>query len=285
MSTWTKIDGATLSADLKSVEIKAEKLGSFAVKKAGGQPGPTPGSNYLCFTAEENTGIAWVVNGTLTNIPQLQYSIDSTDNWQEYTLGNTISLTAGQKCYWKGTTNTFSESYNNYIKFTSTWKIAASGEVDSLINWGPLTPMCYIYMFKNCETLTQAPELPATTLAKGCYEYMFSSCFYLTEAPELPATTLASDCYYYMFCYCMSLVEAPELPATTLADFCYYNMFQGCMNIKISTTQTGEYQTPYRIPTEGTGIDAEGARDNMFDNTGGTFKGTPAINTTYYGAW
>jgi hypothetical protein len=59
-------------------------------------------------------------------------------------------------------------------------------------------------------------------------------------------------------------------------------MFYGCTNIKISTTQTGDYQTAYRIPTSGTGTTASNALVNMFYGTGGTFAGTPSINTPYY---
>jgi hypothetical protein len=59
-------------------------------------------------------------------------------------------------------------------------------------------------------------------------------------------------------------------------------MFSNCTNIKISQTQTSEYQTEYRIPTSGTGTDVNNALSNMFAGTGGTFKGTPTINTTYY---
>ena len=31
-------------------------------------------------------------------------------------------------------------------------------------------------MFSKCTSLTQAPELPATTLVDGCYYYMFNGC-------------------------------------------------------------------------------------------------------------
>jgi hypothetical protein len=31
-------------------------------------------------------------------------------------------------------------------------------------------------MFEGCRSLTQAPELPATTLAEGCYDSMFINC-------------------------------------------------------------------------------------------------------------
>ena len=145
-----------------------------------------------------------------------------------------------------------------------------------------LATSCYFYMFSECTSLTKAPTLPATTLASECYSNMFSGCISLTQAPALPATTLADYCYYYMFFYCTSLTQAPALPATTLADSCYYSMFNGCTSLKLSTTKTGEYTVAYRIPSSETGTTATNALTDMFAYTGGTFKGTPEINTTYY---
>ena len=44
-------------------------------------------------------------------------------------------------------------------------------------------------MFSGCTSLTQAPALPATTLADGCYLGMFSRCTSLTQAPEIKTYT------------------------------------------------------------------------------------------------
>ena len=145
-----------------------------------------------------------------------------------------------------------------------------------------LMASCYQNMFLDCTSLTQAPTLPATALAPDCYARMFQGCTSLTQAPELPATTLANYCYINMFYNCTSLTQAPALPATTLTDYCYQSMFYGCTKIKLSSTQTGEYTVSYRIPTTGTGTTETDALSNMFSSTGGTFTGTPAINTTYY---
>ena len=145
-----------------------------------------------------------------------------------------------------------------------------------------LTEHCYNQMFSNCTALTQAPTLPATTLAYSCYYSMFYGCTSLTRAPALPATTLTSYCYSDMFRGCSSLTQAPALPATTLESACYRTMFQGCTSLKLSSTKTGEYTQEYRIPTTGTGATASNALTSMFASTGGTFTGTPAINTTYY---
>ena len=141
---------------------------------------------------------------------------------------------------------------------------------------------CYSNMFQGCTSLTQAPALPATTLTGYCYYYMFSGCTSLTQAPALPATRLMPNCYRSMFSGCTSLTQAPALPATTLDNYCYQSMFSGCTKIKLSSTRTGEYTVEYRIPTTGTGTISTDALTNMFTSTGGTFKGTPSINTTYY---
>ena len=141
---------------------------------------------------------------------------------------------------------------------------------------------CYNSMFRGCTSLKQAPVLPATTLTTSCYYYMFQGCTSLKQAPALPATTLADSCYYYMFQGCTSLTQAPVLPATTLAWQCYGSMFNGCTSLKLSSIQTNEYAQEYRIPSSGEGTTANNALTNMFKSTGGTFTGTPEINTTYY---
>ena len=141
---------------------------------------------------------------------------------------------------------------------------------------------CYQAMFRGCTSLTQAPALPATTLAEYCYNDMFYSCTSLTQVPALPATTLKNYCYQAMFYSCTSLTQVPALPATTLKNYCYRYMFQYCDSLKLSSTQTDEYTQEYRIPSSGTGTTATNALTYMFISTGGTFTGSPAINTTYY---
>ena len=90
-----------------------------------------------------------------------------------------------------------------------------------------------------------------------------------------------------MFNGCTKLTTVPELPATTLIWCCYSNMFRGCIKIKLSSTKDDIYTISYRIPIDGTGISGDGYGyeiflENMFYGTGGTFTGTPSINTIYY---
>ena len=70
------------------------------------------------------------------------------------------------------------------------------------------------------------------TTAHGSQKGMFKNCTSLVNAPELPATNLVLGCYAEMFDGCTSLVNAPELPATTLTPYCYQYMFRSCKNIK-----------------------------------------------------
>ena len=72
--------------------------------------------------------------------------------------------------------------------------------------------------------------LPALTLREYCYRAMFSWCTMLTKAPQLPATTLAKGVYWYMFEKC-AITEAPELLAEHLVAECYGNMFTGCTSL------------------------------------------------------
>ena len=172
-----------------------------------------------------------------------------------------------------------------------------------------LAVSCYYYMFRGCTSLTVAPALPATTLENSCYRYMFYGCTSLTTAPSvLPAVACDAWCYddmfsrctsltvaptilatttvtgslQYMFSGCTSLNTIPALYITTIGTDGLRGMFSGCTSIKLSIQQTGDYTNEYRIPISGTGSKGDNALLDMFNNTGGTFRGTPSINTTYY---
>ena len=271
---------------------------------------------YLSFIGNEDFTLK--TNNTIKNWDgELEYSTNK-KTWNIWD-GTEIS-SAGGKLYLRGTGNTKITGNPSNYRFvfagTDALKIACEGNIENLLDYETVSAgghptmaeYCYSSMFAGCTSLTTTPSLPATTLAKYCYTGMFDGCTALTTAPALPATTLANNCYDNMFygctslttalslpattlakyCYtgmfdgCTALTTAPALPATTLAVGCYRNMFRDCSLIKLSATQTGEYQTAYRIPTSGTGTTANKALDAMFANTGGTFTGTPSINTTYY---
>ena len=184
---------------------------------------------------------------------------------------------------WDGTTTLSSvDNYGKhvlYLRGTGNKMITGSDDYKWVLTGSDISCIGNIEYLLDYATVESGVN---PTMAGNCYKSMFQGCTALTKAPDLPATTLKSDCYSYMFYYCTSLIQAPALPATTLADYCYQSMFQGCTRLKFSTTYTGEYTIAYRIPSSGTGTTASDALSDMLYGTGGTFKGTPKINTTYY---
>lgn len=282
-------------------DIKKVTIGGGVLFEKATPPVELP---YLCFTAEQaNSTVGTTIKGTVSPLPVLEYSTDGT-NWSNFALGNggTVVTLAnvGDKMYLRGNNNSFSTSSSNYIKFVMTGKIAASGNVMSLLDEScesvtipnaycyfeifdsctslttppelPATTLayqCYAYMFYGCSSLEAAPELPATTLVNSCYYSMFNKCTSLTTPPALPATTLANSCYYSMFSGCTSLTSPPALPATTLVSACYNSMFYNCTSLYVSDTFGVGYDKAWNIPTTGTAI-SNYTMTNMFTNCLGT---------------
>ena len=221
---------------------------------------------YLTFKSPNSFTLA-VGDATKHWNGALEYSTDAS-TWSTWDGTTTLSsATSGNDnvLYLRGTGNVRIAGYDPDYRWVLTGSdIACIGNIENLLDYATVSSGLH------------------PTMVDYCYQYMFAGCTSLTKAPALPATTLANSCYQYMFAGCTGLTKAPTLPATTLENYCYYSMFSGCTKIKLSTTQTGEYTVEYRIPTTGTGTTATNALSSMFNSTGGTFKGTPQINTTYY---
>ena len=198
---------------------------------------PTPAAGPLCFTAEQDgSSVSLVYQDDYEfsdpTPPTLQYSLNDTEHWTEYEMSQIIPLAKDAKVFFKA--NGQNERISApptmgpplIYKFVMEGKIAASGNIQYLLDdtgsRADVPSYCYNSIFSGCKSLTQAPALPATTLATNCYTNMLSDCKSLTQAPALPATTLATDCYTNMFYNFSSLTQAPALPAMTLAGYCYY---------------------------------------------------------------
>lgn len=205
----------------------------------GSGDGSASTPDYLCFTATGDSTIAMALTGTVTPLPELEYSTDGS-TWTAFEIGTTtVDLADGEKAYFRGDNTAFASVADNYVKFVMTGSIAASGNIMSLLDKKCASKTipadnCFKLLFWSCNSLTSAPELPATTLTTGCYASMFQGCTSLTTAPELPATTLADACYAGMFNGCISLTTAPELPANTLTEGCYASMFHNCSSLAAS---------------------------------------------------
>ena len=259
--------------------------GSYIFRHYGNEVPP-----YLCFTAKQaGSTVAMAVKGTPTKGQAFEYSTDGT-NWSVFTPGTTTITLAnvGNKVYFRGDNTTVSESSSVYYKFVMSGKIAASGNIMSLLDktcqsTTILNNYCYSNMFYNCTSLTTAPALPATTLANSCYYYMFCSCTSLTTAPSLPATTLANYCYGSMFYVCTSLTTAPALPATSLKSGCYGNMFYGCTSLQVYSSSGTGHTKAWRIPTSGS-AGSYTNQNRMFYRCPGSYRGSSTVNLnkTFY---
>ena len=276
------------------------------------------GKSYLTFSSSNRFTLK--VNNSIKNwYGTLEY-FASDKTWTIWDGTTTLSAVYDDGEYFlylRGTDNTIITGNDDRHRWILTGTdIKCIGNIENLLNYATvesgahptMADYCYYAMFKGCTALTKAPSLPATTLASYCYSYMFYGCTSFIQAPSLPATTLTNYCYSSMFYGCTSLIQAPALPATILADYCYTSMFYGCIaltqvpalpatiladycytsmfsncdSLKLSSTQTGKYTQEYHIPSSGVGENGRDSLSNMFATTGGTFRGTPEINTTYY---
>ena len=196
---------------------------------------------YVTFTAEGEQKFMMTTTGDYDLSGKFQYSVNE-GKW-ENVVKDTEVLFGGTNgnLRLRGTnkngTATDDSNYSTIIFTVPSVKVACTGDIRTLLDYKTYKTVAtdqakFCYLFFNCNALTSAPQLPATTLASKCYSYMFSGCTNLKSAPELPAKTLAYSCYSYMFNGCTSIESAPALPATTLAVYCYNSMFNNCTNLK-----------------------------------------------------
>ena len=234
----------------------------------GAAPAPfkPAGKSYLTFSSPNSFTLK--VNDTTKHWDGTLEYFASDKTWTTWDGTTTLSATnnGGEYVlYLRGTGNTVITGNSSNYKWVLTGSdIACIGNIEYLLDYATV----------------EAGQHPG--MADHCYYYMFQGCTSLVQAPALPATTLKNYCYQGMFYDCTSLAQVPALPATKLKNYCYRYMFQDCTSLKLSSTQTDEYTQEYRIPSSGTGTTATNALTYMFISTGGTFTGSPAINTTYY---
>ena len=171
-------------------------------------------------------------------------------NWQEAYTNTPITLNRDQKLYIRAKDTTYVDTLG-IGKFITGGAFIVAGNIMSLLykeferNISISQLNAFYQLFYDNSSIISAKHLilPPNTFY-GCYSTMFEKCTSLTQAPELPATTLARSCYQNMFQNCTSLTSAPELPATTLADDCYYHMFNNCplfSTVKMKASMSGVY--------------------------------------------
>ena len=203
------------------------------------------GKSYLTFSSPNSFTLA-AETATKYWAGTLEYfASDRTwTTWDGTTPLSSVNSNDEYVLYLRGTGNTALSYHDETEDIYTGWVIngtdvRCNGNIETLLDYATvetgqhpaMANFCFSSLFSGCAALTQAPSLPATTLAVGCYAGMFSYCISLTQAPALPATTLVAGCYDEMFVGCISLAQAPALPATTLAEQCYFLMFQNCTSL------------------------------------------------------
>lgn len=259
----TDAEGTRSYSNSREVDFEPGLKARLDIQLMGKEPG------FVCLAALEDC--VFSLTAPSTGAMSIAYSLDKGVTWvsMDVTSGGTLStpvVPVGTKVYWKGTTsgqchfgstgkytvtgNPLSIVYGDafesidYLGFNSIFQ--GLFESSPVVNAGKLelkatglSIACYKNMFKGCNLLTVAPDLPATTLNAECYSGMFSGCSSLETMPSLPATNLSSYCYNDMFRDCVSLFECKDLPSTQLSDGCYAGMFWGCTSL---------YKVPESLP-------------------------------------
>ena len=208
---------------------------------------------YLTFTADQPQTFK-VSTYQYTLDESIQYSLNG-GVWTKLDVGTKITFGGDNGALrLRGKSSGGTASADNKYAFISFGdskvKVTCSGDIRTLVDYDNYVTVStanarFCYLFRDCASLTTAPELPATTLAPFCYYGLFYKCAGLTTAPELPAMTLAPYCYATMFSYCTGLTTAPELPATTLADYCYKTMFSNCAGLTTAPELPATTLAPY----------------------------------------
>ena len=178
-------------------------------------------------------------------LSEISFSLDNGANWttEQFTQGTEKTITtplinAGDKVLWKANGFTGSEWYGCVFSSTSNYNI--SGNIMSLIygddfedkNFDEnIDALNFAGLFGYTNVVSAGDLVLPNNVISGVYTNMFNGCESLTTAPDLPATTLEIMCYQNMFNGCKSLTTAPDLIAETLVESCYYGMFSGCESL------------------------------------------------------
>lgn len=216
-------------------------------------PDTQPIKDYLCV--EFPSGGSLNLQGTKpTTMDYVAFSKDGR-NWTKYTSDGSMSASAGEKIYVKGSGSAMGVSggYSGWRLYISpnNWTIVnnranISGNIMSLLydddfeDKLSVGDSAFSWLFSHQHNTVNIKDasglrLPATAVGKYAYKYMFGAdtvsthnTTYVFKAPELPAMNLDIACYESMFKNIKGLTEMPYLPAIVVKSNCYKNMFDGC---------------------------------------------------------
>ena len=185
-------------------------------------------ANYLTIEIlENNTSIKFGYFDNESEDKIISYSYNC-ETWKDLSAEGLTNVKKDTKIYFKAD-NLTNFNTNGIGIFKINNKFNLSGNIMSLVFGDDAKdkkslsgkPNYFKNLFKECKVVNVSEKfLPATELANNCYNYMFFECTSLANAPELPATTLADYCYYNMFHGCTSLNYIKMLATDISADSC-----------------------------------------------------------------
>ena len=117
--------------------------------------------------------------------------------WTLYIFGTALDA-ATQRVEFKGT---HWGNYENPCHFVTTGRVNSGGDLRSLTGSSVKNLK---NLFKDCEGLLSAPDMPYEELSPGCFHGIFRNTG-IYESPYLPAASLVPNCYDYMFYDCRNL--------------------------------------------------------------------------------
>jgi hypothetical protein len=136
----------------------------------------------LTFTAEQEFSSVQLIcdQDTQADFSGVRYSTDG-KVWNAYNNRDTIILAkVGDFVKFVNSRNTFSSDPNLYkpeVRFALSGKVAASGELGSLLNYADVWPKyCFSHAFRNQNSLTAAPYVACDTAGEWTLDYAFNGC-------------------------------------------------------------------------------------------------------------
>lgn len=197
------------------------------------------GLDYFYVERVDNSGATGFIElHTPENIsaqPVFEYSKNSKDNWQSYTINTKIQIDEGDKIYFRGDNDHISEPLyscslyvsdsNGVIHDINSIKIKVGGKIISLMSKAleePTTLPNYNYkdLLSNSTTgripIVSCSDLKLTTITSQNIYDGFLSGAYITDFPIMPALTLQQSSYRELFYGCDRLSGSFSLSATYL---------------------------------------------------------------------
>lgn len=211
----------------------------------------------LTLKALENSTVKMTVSAGSPTVSGVKYR-KLAQPWTAYSIDTDISLAAGEWVQFMNSAGTLNSS-GNTVKFVLTGKLAAFGDLMSMLNADSCASYCFASLFISNNALYSAKNLRCpVNLATCCLQSAFAWCQYLVEGPViLPATTLAAACYSYMFQGNTRLQKMARILATQYAGWCCQYMYHYC-----GSALTGGMET---VPILATTLGSNSLA-NMFNN-------------------